>query len=147
MNLAVLENTLPATAPESLEQIRGIEEKMRQLPQIQIQTEHALHAGMYARTVRLEPGNAIVGVLIKIPTILIVNGRCEVFAGDRWHRISDYQVIPAQAGRKQVFVAIGQTEITMIFTTNAQTIEEAEDEFTDEADKLLSRKQEGKCQE
>lgn len=141
MTLATIGNTLPPTAPDSLAQVREIEVKMMQMTQLQIPTEHILHAGMYARTVRLEPGSAIVGVLIKVPTILVVNGRCAVFAGDRWHQIYDYQVIAAEAGRKQVFIALAQTEITMILTSEAGTIQEAEEEFTDEADTLLSRRE------
>ena len=39
----------------------------------------------------------------------------------------------ALARRKQIYVTLGETEITMIFPTNAQTVEEAEDEFSDES--------------
>lgn len=144
MNLATLDTMLPATDPETLGRIREVESKMKLMPQIDVRTEHVLHAGMYARTVKLEAGQAIVGVLIKIPTILVVNGHCAVYANGRWNPIIGYHVIQAEAGRKQMFVAFKQTELTMLFRTEAKTLQEAEAEFTDEADNLLSRRQE--CQ-
>ena len=45
----------------------------------------------------------------------------------------------ARAGRKQIFVTRKPTVITMIFRTDAQTVEQAEAEFTDEAELLMSR--------
>jgi hypothetical protein len=132
---------LPPTPPEILEAIYAIEERERDKPQINPEMEHHFHAGMYARTCRLPAGGLWVGVLIKIPTLLIVNGGCFVLAGDRWYKIEDYQVIQATAGRKQVYATFRPTEITMIFPTSSITVEEAEDEFTDEAMNLLSRKQ------
>jgi hypothetical protein len=83
----------------------------------------------------------IASVLIKIPTMLIVHGGAYVFAGDRWYQIVGYQAMPAAAGRKQVYVTFEPTEITMVFPSEAETVEEAEMEFTDEADQLLSRRQ------
>lgn len=136
-------SSMLATSPEVIDQIRGLQEKLVEhentIP-FKVQTEHVLHGGMYARTIRLAPAVLIVGVLIKIPTLLIVHGDCEVFAGNRWYAIKDYQVIPTSAGRKQVYVTRGATEITMLFPTSAKTVEEAEAEFTDEAGDLLSRR-------
>ena len=132
-------NTLPATAIEYLEKVVAVEQKVREMPQIVVQTEHVLHAGMYARTVRLEAFVLIVGVLIKRPTMLVVNGHAQVFAGDCWHKIEGYNVIPASAGRKQIYVTSGPTEITMLFPTKATTVEQAEAEFTDESENLISR--------
>lgn len=138
--LAIHGNALPSATPESLEKLLAFEQKVMEQPQLHFQTEHVLHAGMYARTVRLAPGTLIVGVLIKVPTILIVHGKALVFAGEKWYRIEDYQVVPASANRKQVFVAIETTELTMIFPSNARSVREAEDEFTDEVEKLVSRR-------
>jgi hypothetical protein len=132
---------LPATSADVMAQIAAIEEKMRGMEQIHPQMEHVLHGGMYARTCRLDAGVAIVSVLIKIPTMLIVNGGAYIFAGDRWYQIVGYQCMPASAGRKQVYVTFQPTEITMIFPSQARTVEDAEREFTDEPDALLSRQQ------
>ena len=50
-----------------------------------------------------------------------------------------YQVLPAEANRKTAYLAIEDTWVTMIFPSDAVTIEDAENQFTDEADRLMSR--------
>lgn len=141
--LTVPGNVLPATAPEWLPKLAAVEAKMRTMPQITPRMEHLLHAGMYARTCRVNAGDAFVSVMIKVPTVLIVNGWARVFAGDCWYEVEGYRVIPASAMRKMIYVIHKPTEITMIFPTDAATVEEAEAEFTDEAANLLSREQGG----
>lgn len=129
--------TLPPTAPDAVCALNDLEGRMLKLPQAPISTHHVLHGGMYARTVRLKPDTVIVGCLYKVPTVLIVNGHAQVFIGDGWAELSGYNVIPASSGRKQVFVALSDVEITMVFATKALSVEEAEAEMTD--DVLLSR--------
>ena len=140
-SLTVPGNMLPSASPETLALMALIEERVAAREQIRPQMEHVLHAGMYARTCRLDAWVTIVSVRIKIPTMLIVSGGAHVFAGDRWHKIDGYQCMPAAADRKQIYVTYRPTEMTMMFPTQAQTVEEAEAEFTDEAHKLLSRRQ------
>lgn len=132
-------SAIPAATPEALEILNRVETKMRTMPQIEVKTEHVLHAGMYARTVRLDARVAIVSVLIKVPTVLTVNGKCRVFDGRDWRQFEGYHVLPAAAGRKMVYVTFAPTEITMVFPSKAKTVEEAEREFTDEDNMLLSR--------
>jgi hypothetical protein len=141
-NLTAPGSTLPTPSPEALANIYEVERRVRETKQIEIPTEHLIHGGMYARTVRLAQGVLIVGVLIKVPTVVIVNGDTVTLAGDQWTRLTGYNVIPGGAGRKQIFLALQPTELTMLFPTKAKTVEEAEAEFTDEADRLLSRHQE-----
>ena len=89
------------------------------------------------------PANhVIVGVLIKVPTQVIVAGAARVLVGDKFQSISGYNVMPGQSGRKAIFIAITDIYITMIFKTDAQTVDEAEAEFTDEIDMLASRRNE-----
>lgn len=124
----------------AMEAVRNIQQKMLALPQIEVQTEHVIHGGMYVRTIRLAPDVVLMGALIKIPTTLIVSGRTKVFTGENWIELAGYHVIPAQAGRKQIFVTQEETTITMMFRTDAKTVEEAEQEFTPETEALMSRK-------
>ena len=102
--------------------------------------EHVLHGGMYARTARVPAGQAFTSVLIKIPTMIVMHGECCVFAGDKWRFLKGFNVIPASAKRIQAYATIEDTEITMLFPSNAKTIEEAEAQFTDEWKDLLSRR-------
>lgn len=143
MSLAVQTNTLSGPSPEMLDKIRIYEANLAERPQIPIHTEHILHGGMYARTIRLGAGVEITGALMKVATILIVNGKCVMLAGDKGIGLEGFQVMAASKGRKQVFATVEDTEITMIFRTDAKTVEEAENEFTDEADRLMSRAQNG----
>lgn len=124
---------------ELLASLKETQNKLLNLPQIEIQTEHVIHGGMYTRTIRLGPGVVLMGALIKIPTMLIVSGRTKVFTGESWIELDGYHVIPARAGRKQIFVTQEDTNITMMFRTDAKTVGQAEEEFTDEAEALMSK--------
>jgi hypothetical protein len=146
MSLVLLDNSMPATTPEILEKIALAEARMKTHEHtFRVEMQHDLHAGMYARTCRVAANQAFSSVLIKIPTLIIVNGDCIVLFGEGWHELIGYNVLQASAGRKQIYVTRGQTEITMIFPTAAKTVEEAEDEFSDESANLLSRR--AACQE
>ena len=131
---------LPPTTGSALEKIIALEKQILECEQTPIQTEHVLHSGMYARTIRIPPGVVVTGALVRIPTILIAHGSFHLLAGETWHRLEGFQVVAASPGRKQVVVTVTETEFTMIFPTNAKTVEEAENEFTEESDGLMSRK-------
>lgn len=129
-----------ALSDAALAGLMNVQEQLLAKPQVDVHTEHFLHDGVYVRTVRLDAGVVLVGALIKIPTVLIVSGKTKVFTGDGWIDLAGYHVIPAEAGRKQMFVTLEPTEITMIFRTDAKTVEQAEEKFTDEHEMLMSRK-------
>lgn len=135
----VTQYAISETRAADLAKIRHFEDHMRQREQIQFRTEHAFHAGMYARTVRIPSGVVFTSVLIKRATLLILNGSCDVLVGSTGVRFEGYNVIPASAGRKTVYVTRSAIELTMIFPSNSRTVAEAEAEFTDEGDILLSR--------
>lgn len=107
---------------------------------VKLVTQHVLHAGLYSRTIRIPADVFIVGVRIKRTTVVIVQGDALVWLDDDAVRITGYAVLPAAAGRKQVFRALTETHVTMLFATSAATVEEAEREFTDEIEDLLSRR-------
>jgi hypothetical protein len=132
-------------SPVAINRVRRLEALAMAWPQVAIGTEHVFHAGVYARTVKVPTGVMITGVLIKIPTLLIVHGDAIVHVEDGPIELHGYNVVPASAGRKQAFVALTDTHLTMIFATDALDIDAAERQFTDELDKLQSRK-EAACQ-
>lgn len=131
---------LPAMSQHDVARVGQLQDYMLQLPQVAIETSHHLHAGLYARTIRIPAGVVITGALIKIPTLLILSGHATVFIGGESVELAGYHVLPGQAGRKQVFAAHADTDLTMLFATTATTVEQAEAEFTDEADSLASRR-------
>lgn len=138
--LALRDKCLPAMDQGAIDLVRKLESKLRDMPQVAVTTEHLIHAGMYARTIRIPKGAILTGVLIKRTTVLIVSGHVTVYRGDEVMELQGYHVLPAAAGRKQVFIAHADTDLTMLFSSNAKTVETAEAEFTDETDLLLSRR-------
>lgn len=130
-----------AMSDQAVAQVRALETLALQLPQIEIETQHTLHAGMYARTVKVPKDMMITGALVRIPTVLIVAGDCLMYTEDGTISLRGYHVFQAAAHRKQAFVAREDTWITMMFPTAAQTVAEAEEEFTAEADLLVSRRE------
>ena len=126
--------------PAVLAQLDEINKLILSCPQIELSTEHLFHGGMYARTIRLQPGTKMMGSLIKLATVLIVHGDCSVLIGDQRVELAGYNVIPGCAGRKQLFWTHGPVEMTMIYPTALGTVEEAEDEVFAESDQLMSRR-------
>jgi hypothetical protein len=133
--------TLPATTSEMVEALSAFEDQLIGHEPVDVPTEHVIHAGMYARTIAMPKEMVLTGALIKRATLVIVTGSAAVLVGREWLKLEGYNVIPASAGRKQVFVSYSPVIITMLFPTQARTVEEAEREFTDDADRLLSRRQ------
>lgn len=137
--LEAFKAVIPASSNEALAKIRALERLNLQLPQTPITTHHLIHAGMYARTITIPAGVVLTGALIKRATILIVNGEATVATGEDSKRLVGYHVLAASAHRKQAFLAHTDTQLTMLFPTNAKDVSTAEAEFTDEADLLFSR--------
>lgn len=138
--LVAAEGRIRAMAPEAIDKVRELEAITRDLPQVEIATDHVLHGGMYARTICIPSGVVLTGVFIRVPTLLVFDGHATVNAGDEATTMSGYHVLAASAHRRQAFLAHEDTRLTMVFATQAKTVAEAEDEFTDEAHLLFSRK-------
>ena len=134
-------SAIAAMTPEAIDKVRQLEARTAELEQVEIPTDHVLHGGMYARTIKIPAGVLLTGAHIKRSTMLVISGHVTVFVGDGSIEITGYQVLPASAGRKQAFLAHTDTFVTMLFPSEAATVEAAENEFTDEADRLLSRRQ------
>lgn len=118
----------------------AIENEILSCQQIDITTHHTLHCGVYTRTAFLPKGTFASGSVIKIPTTVLISGNIKFLVGKKVHDIVGFKAIEAMANRKQVAYAIEDTYITMLFKTDASTVEEAEREFTDDFDLLMSRK-------
>lgn len=140
-------NALPTAAtailpisPAQLDRVRAFEQANLARPQVPITTHHLLHAGLYARTITIPDGVVLTGALIKIATVLVLSGDAILNRGDQGQRFTGYHVIPASAHRKQAILAMADTHLTMLFQTDAKRVEDAEAQFTDEADLLFSRR-------
>ena len=123
---------------EAIAKVQKLEDFVLKAPQLDIPTAHTLHGGVYTRTIVIPKNVILTGALIKIATTLISDGDVTVYVGDSSKRLTGYHVITASAHRKQAFVAHEDTRLTMLFSTNAQTIEDAENEFTNDVGLLMS---------
>lgn len=138
-NVVELKSRVPAMTDQAIENVRALESQLMTLPQVAIKTHHVLHGGVYSRTIMIPAGVMLTGALIKVPTTLTVSGDVTVYIGEQSVHLAGYNVIAGSANRKQAFIAHGDTMLTMAFATDAKTIGEAEAQFTDEADILMSR--------
>lgn len=132
---------LPVMGESGVARVRRLESVSLLLPQVNIPTDHVFHAGMYARTIKIPAGVVLTGAEIKIPTILIISGDTLVYGENGPTRYTGYHVALGQSGRKQAFYALQDTYLTMLFPTDVTTADAAERQFTDEYEKLFSRKE------
>ena len=132
---------LPVMGRCEVAKVCQLEDVALQMPQVDIPTDHVFHAGMYARTIMVPAGVMLTGAQIKIATILIISGDTLVYGENGPTRYTGYHVALGQAGRKQAFYALQDTYLTMIFPTDAASVDTVEQKFTDEHEKLFSRKE------
>ena len=144
MDIVATGNRIPAMSSSAIAKVDALAEFSRQFPQEEIETHHVIHGGMYARTISIKAGDMLTGALVKIPTMLVINGDVTVFADNESFRLTGFHVLPASANRKQAFIAHADTAMTMIFASDATTVHDAENEFTDEAHGLMSRAEDAK---
>lgn len=127
------------TTDRELAAVKRVEAELKTVKQTGMETWHVIHGGIYSRTIFLEKDQVIVGAKIKVPTTIMINGCLLISSGGESFEIRGVHVIPASKNRKQIMKATEKTSITMCFVTNAKTVEEAEEEFSDEAENLMSR--------
>lgn len=137
-SLVKVDNRIMPMSDSAVDMVYKLEAHTRKMDQIRIHTHHVIHGGMYVRTILIPAGTILTGALVKIPTTLIICGDVVVYIGGEANPMVGYNVLAASAHRKQAFVTIKDTWVTMAFPTTSTNIEEAEKEFTDESDLLLS---------
>lgn len=138
MNELTTEQALKPMTAEGMAKVFEVERILRTLPQENCPIKHVIHAGIYSRTILLKAGVAIAGVRIKVPSQMVVSGHCVISHGDHSVTCNGFDVLTAPAGRKTAVLAIADTYITMMYPTQAQTLEEAERQATDDYDDLAS---------
>lgn len=130
-----------APGREELELINKLErDTLANTPQIILPIVHNFEAGCYSRTLMLPAERYLTGALMRRTTQVLVIGDCLMNIHGKFERMVGCAVLSGSAGRKQVFIAIKNTYISMFFATEAKTVAEAEAEFTDQAAELNSRR-------
>lgn len=138
-DIVVATNRIMPMSDDAIDKVRNLEQRLKGLRQLTLTTDHVIHGGMYSRSLFMPMGAVLTGVLIKVPTILIISGHVTIWLDNERTEIAGYQVFACSAKRKQAFAFHGDTHMTMIFATDSKTVADAEDEFTSEADQLMSR--------
>lgn len=99
--------------------------------------QHVFHAGVYARTLFMPKDTMIVSDVIRIETLLIVSGDVAITNCRSTCRIRGYEVLTGAEMRQGIIRAFEDSYLTMVFATQAKTVEEAEAEFALRPDRLL----------
>lgn len=139
LSVTLPHKSLPANTPEQDEKLYAFQNFMLDLPQKDITTHHILHAGTYTRTIFIPADTVLMGAKISVPTTLTIIGHAQVTVGDSVHEVKGFKQIAASAGRKQMFHAITDVILSSTYATKCDTVENAEKEFTVEAESLMSR--------
>lgn len=124
------------------EAVRQMEDILLQHPQVDLHTEHYLDlvGGMYVRTITIPAGTVLTGALSRVDHLCIVSGDITVTTDEGPKHITGSGILlPVKAGSKRAGIAHANTTWSTVFRTDCQTIEEAEQEFTGEAERLQSR--------
>ncbi|SEB24781.1 hypothetical protein [Paraburkholderia sartisoli] len=136
---AVAERSPALVAPDAqtLSRLRDLDAAMLALPQTEIAIDHLIHGGMYARTAHVPADQLVSGALLHRATVLVISGDVTVFTGTDAVRLTGFHILPGSAGRKQLFRTHTETHMTMVLRSDAQSVDEAEHEFTSEPELLM----------
>ena len=125
----------------SVETVQALTDHLLMLPQIDCQTTHLVHGGMYARTIFIPAGSTLTGAKTNLKNVCIVAGDITVTTDQGMKRLTGYTLIPANAGFKRAGFAHADTYWTTLFATELTDVEEIEDTITDDSDKIQTRRQ------
>lgn len=132
---------LKESTGEDLANVRKAEAFLLALPhdvECPMRTSHFLFAGMYVRTLFVPAGIVFTGARVNPETVMVVSGDVKLSVGDGSVRtLIGYNVLRCASKRKQLFEALTDASITIMYPSKARTLAEAEREFTDEWAELI----------
>jgi len=123
------------------EAVKRLEQFVLQAEQTDLQTQHCLSGGVYARTIFIPAGTILTGATHKKDHVNIVFGDISVTTDTGVERITGYHVLPTKAGMKRAGFAHADTYWTTVCETQNTEIEEIEDELVEESSQLQTRLQ------
>lgn len=120
--------------------IEALQALMLGLPQIDLQTSQVVNGKVCARTIFIPAGTDLIGARANKPHINVVMGDIAVTTDAGPVRITGHRVFAAPAGHKRAGRAFADTHWTTIWFTELTEPEAIEDEMTDEAAMLQTRR-------
>lgn len=112
---------------------------MLELPQVDMQTTHALSGGVYARTVFIPAGTVVTGATHRKDHICIIDGDVQTILDGESRRIDGRVVINGEKGVKRAVYAHSDTLWTTVCSTELTDIAEIEAELVEEPEQLQTR--------
>lgn len=119
--------------------VLALEKQILTLPQVDLNTQHSLAGGVYARTVYIPAGTVVTGATHKKDHISVVIGDITITTDEGPVRITGHHVLPTKAGSKRAVVAHADTVWTTLVRTDLSDIEAIEDELVVESSRLQTR--------
>lgn len=98
---------------------------------------HVFHAGVYVRSLFVPKDMIVANDVIKVPTVLIVSGDCLITDTETTRRITGYEVLLGAPMRQCIVRTLQDTWFSMVYATDAKTVQEAEAEFASDPSSLL----------
>jgi len=141
-NVVVFKNAdlIPSCSENELATMREVNDVIRTFPQVDVPTDHFVHAGCYARTCVVKAGVLMGAAEIIVPTVLVVSGKCEIFNGGKKAIVDGFVILRGEPHRQVAVKAITDTYMTMIYATDKTDPVACEEEFTDQTDQLFTRR-------
>lgn len=124
----------------SVEAVRELEGFLLDLPQVDLGTQHVVHAGVSVRSIFIPAGTVLTGALTNLDNVCIVIGDITVTTDDGPRHLTGFNILPALAGSKRAGVAHGDTWWVTVHRTDLTSLAEVEDEMTSESYGLQSRR-------
>ena len=122
------------------EALEVLEAAIGSMPQVDVQTQHHLSGGMYARTIFIPAGSVIVGTTHKTDHINVMIGDIEVSTDHGMVRLTGYNVLETKAGMKRHGYAYADTYWTTVCKTANTDLEAIENELVEEPERLQTRR-------
>jgi hypothetical protein len=137
MQLSLPFNSLPATSAVGIANINAMTTIIRKVGSDKFKTKHLVNGGIYTRTVIVPAQTMFTGVLLKVPTTLIVVGKISIYIGEKTIRLKGYNVLPGSANRQCAFYTHSTVGMSMCLATKSTSVAEIQKEFTDETHLLV----------
>jgi hypothetical protein len=121
------------------DQVRALSAVMLELPQREIPTEHAVHAGISARAILIPADTTLTGVETNLDNLCVVLGDIEVTTDTGVRRITGFALLPATRGASRAGRTFADTWWVTLHRTELTDVRAVEDEMTNEAHRLQTR--------
>ena len=124
---------------KSNDAVSQLESIVLTVPQVDLQTQHKLSGGMYARTIFIPAGTVLTGATHKRDHINVMVGDITVSTDEGMRRLTGFNVLETKAGMKRCGFAHADTQWTTISRTDLVVVEDIEDELVVESERLQTR--------